>query len=73
MSDTITIDPEHRPEPDKLVRLNRKTLLTVGVGTVAALFLGLNCLLPACRARHRARAARDHSNPWRTIRRNCRC
>ncbi len=42
MSDTITIDPEHRPEPDKPVRLNRKTVLTVGVGTVAVLFLGLN-------------------------------
>ena len=39
---TTTIDPEQRPEPDKPVRLNRKTVLTVGATGIAVLFLGLN-------------------------------
>ncbi len=42
MTDTTTIDAEQRPEPDKPVRLNRKTVLTVGTTGIAVLFLGLN-------------------------------
>lgn len=43
MADINTaIDSELRPEPDKPVRLNRKTVLTVGATGVAVLFLGLN-------------------------------
>ena len=42
MADTTTIDAEQRPEPDKPVRLNRKTVLTVGTTGIAVLFLGLN-------------------------------
>ena len=37
-----TIDAEQRPEPNKPVRLNRKTVLTVGTTGIAVLFLGLN-------------------------------
>ena len=42
MTDTTTIDAEQRPEPDKPVRLNRRTVLTVGTTGIAVLFLGLN-------------------------------
>ena len=42
MADTTTIDAEQRPEPDKPVRLNRKTVLTIGTTGIAVLFLGLN-------------------------------
>ena len=39
---TIDIDAEQRPEPESPVRLNRKTVLTVGTTGIAVLFLGLN-------------------------------
>ena len=41
-SANTTINLDQQPQPGKPVRLNRKTVLTVGVGTVAILFLGLN-------------------------------
>ena len=42
MADTTTIDAEQRPEPDKPVRLSRKTVLTADATSIAVLFLGLN-------------------------------